>query len=283
MKPRAGAAPRGNHGGKASWSRRGEESQQHLAELKQRLEATLHEIDILATRPMELTDRREALAAEIEGAEARRREAADVLATGETGSAKPTGRSRKPNIRWPPRARTGFRAEAAVAQAEQVLANITERVLEKLYCGLEQVLEIAEIDTSQELPAHDEVERKLARLMRERDNMGPVNLRADVEAKELDQQITGMQTERADLVAAIGRLRQGVASLNREGRERLLAAFEQVNKHFSELFVRLFGGGRAHLKLTEAEDPLQAGLEIMASRRASACKSCPCSRAASRR
>jgi chromosome segregation protein len=74
-----------------------------------------------------------------------------------------------------------------------------------------------------------------------------------------------MQHERADLVAAIARLRSGISSLNREGRERLLAAFESVNERFSELFIRLFGGGRAHLKLTESEDPLEAGLEIMAS------------------
>ncbi len=250
---------------KASWSRRGEESQQHLAELKQRLETTLHEIDILATRPMELTDRRETLAAEIEGAETRRRAAADVLASGEIRLGEADRALKEAEHTLAAARENRIRAEAAVAQAEQVLANVTERVREKLDCGLEQVLEIAELDPGQELPAHDEVERKLARLMRERDNMGPVNLRADVEAKELDQQITGMQTERADLVAAIGRLRQGIASLNREGRERLLAAFEQVNKHFSELFVRLFGGGRAHLKLTEAEDPLESGLEIMAS------------------
>src|SRR3546814_1961470 len=74
-----------------------------------------------------------------------------------------------------------------------------------------------------------------------------------------------MHADPADLVNAIPGLGQGIASLNREGRERLLAAFEAVNTHFQELFVRLFGGGRAHLKLTESEDPLAAGLEIMAS------------------
>ena len=124
---------------------------------------------------------------------------------------------------------------------------------------------MAELDPSAELPAREQVEGKLQRLTRERDGMGPVNLRAEAEAAELDQQITGLQSERSDLVNAIARLRQGIASLNREGRERLLAAFELVNGHFSELFTRLFGGGRAHLALTEAEDPLEAGLEIMAS------------------
>jgi chromosome segregation protein len=132
-------------------------------------------------------------------------------------------------------------------------------------CVLDEVLGIAEVDPGQDLPAREEVETKLARLTRERENMGPVNLRAEAEAAELDQQITGMQSERGDLISAISRLRQGIGSLNREGRERLLAAFEIVNNHFSELFVRLFGGGRAHLQLTEADDPLDAGLEIMAS------------------
>src|SRR3546814_3623696 len=76
---------------------------------------------------------------------------------------------------------------------------------------------------------------KLERLVRERDGMGPVNLRAEAEVAELEQQIQGMQTEREDLVAAIARLRQGIGALNREGRERLLAAFDRSEEHTSEL------------------------------------------------
>ena len=95
--------------------------------------------------------------------------------------------------------------------------------------------------------------------------MGAVNLRADIEATELGERIETMQTERDDLTAAIARLRQGIAGLNREGRTRLLAAFKDVDIHFRELFTLLFGGGRAHLSLTEADDPLEAGLEIIAS------------------
>ena len=101
--------------------------------------------------------------------------------------------------------------------------------------------------------------------MHERETMGAVNLRAEEEANELEQQITGMTAERDDLVAAIGRLRQGIQSLNREGRERFLVAFEQVSGHFQQLFTKLFGGGKAELRLTESEDPLEAGLEIHAS------------------
>ncbi|MEE8189489.1 MAG: chromosome segregation protein SMC [Kiloniellales bacterium] len=249
----------------ASWHRRQEDSERYIAELDQRLAATGREIETLSLRPDEMIERRDALATEIERAEARRKDAADALAVGETGLAAADKALKEAEQTLAGARENRIRAEAAVTQAQQVLANITGRVRERLDCALDEVLEVAEADPGQELPTLEEVETKLTRLTRERDNMGPVNLRAETEAKELDQQITGMQTERADLVAAIGRLRQGIASLNREGRERLLAAFEQVNKHFSELFVRLFGGGRAHLKLTEEEDPLEAGLEILAS------------------
>ncbi|HBA41979.1 MAG TPA: chromosome segregation protein SMC, partial [Alphaproteobacteria bacterium] len=100
---------------------------------------------------------------------------------------------------------------------------------------------------------------------RERENMGAVNLRADEEAEELRAQLDGMIREREDLEAAIARLRQAIASLNREGRERLLEAFESVNVHFTRLFTHLFGGGHARLALVESDDPLEAGLEILSS------------------
>ncbi|MBT6117337.1 MAG: chromosome partitioning protein ParA, partial [Rhodospirillaceae bacterium] len=92
-----------------------------------------------------------------------------------------------------------------------------------------------------------------------------VNLRAEQEAEELGEQIATLGTEKDDLLEAIERLRHGIAELNREGRERLVASFEEVNGHFQTLFTKLFGGGRAHLKLTDPDDPLEAGLEIMAS------------------
>ena len=114
-------------------------------------------------------------------------------------------------------------------------------------------------------PSRDEAESQLQRLTRERDNIGPVNLRAEQEEAELQERIDGMQSERQDLTEAIARLRSGIASLNKEGRERLLAAFEQVNGHFTDLFTRLFGGGEAQLSLTQTDDPLEAGLEIYAS------------------
>ncbi|HBN91926.1 MAG TPA: chromosome segregation protein SMC, partial [Hyphomonas sp.] len=101
-------------------------------------------------------------------------------------------------------------------------------------------------------------------LRRTRDQLGGVNMNAEEEAEELEERLGSQVTEKEDLVAAIAKLRQGVDALNAEGRERLLKAFEQVNEHFKALFTALFRGGQAELRLVDADDPLQAGLEIMA-------------------
>ena len=93
-------------------------------------------------------------------------------------------------------------------------------------------------------PDLEAIERKVDRLIRERETMGPVNLRAQQEGDELTAQIDTLNSEREDLLTAIEKLRQGISELNREGRARLLASFKEVDKHFQSLFIRLFGGGR---------------------------------------
>jgi chromosome segregation protein len=102
------------------------------------------------------------------------------------------------------------------------------------------------------------------RLTAERERIGPVNLVAESELAELEEGRAASQAERDELGLAISRLRGSIGSLNREGRARLLAAFEAVDRHFRSLFTTLFDGGQAHLELVESDDPLEAGLEIMA-------------------
>jgi chromosome segregation protein len=109
------------------------------------------------------------------------------------------------------------------------------------------------------------LEGELARLGAARERLGPVNLRAIDEAAELALRIETMEAELAELTGAIERLRRAIGTLNREGRERLRAAFANVERHFEALFTRLFGGGRARLSLTDQEDPFAAGLELAAS------------------
>jgi chromosome segregation protein len=114
------------------------------------------------------------------------------------------------------------------------------------------------------LPQGPDIEPKLAQLRDQRERLGAVNLRAEIEAEEVAAELERLTAERDDLVAAIHKLRQGIASLNREGRERLLQAFETVNGDFASLFTALFQGGKAELQLFESDDPLEAGLELVA-------------------
>ena len=100
--------------------------------------------------------------------------------------------------------------------------------------------------------------------VRQRDSIGPVNLRAALEAEETETQLTEMETEQQDLVKAIEQLRTGIAKLNREARDRLAVAFQRVNHHFQTLFSQLFEGGNAYLHMIESDDPLESGLEIFA-------------------
>ena len=113
------------------------------------------------------------------------------------------------------------------------------------------------------VPGATDLEAEVDRLRRQRDGLGAVNLRAEEDAREVQDEHDTLVSEKADLEEAIKKLRSGIAGLNREGRERLLTAFEQVNTNFRLLFTHLFGGGEANLVLVESDDPLEAGLEIM--------------------
>jgi chromosome segregation protein len=247
------------------WSGRMAGAQARLSDLQQRHKDAAAVQQGLAARPGEIAGQRTILLDQITQAEARRGAAADALAAGETGQNDADKMLRASEAQLAESREQRVRDEAHLEQALSDQSAVRDRIAERLDCAPGAVLGNAGIEEGEALPAPEEVETRLARYTRERDNMGPVNLRAEIEAQELELQITSMRDERADLLAATARLRHGISQLNREGRERLMTAFETVNGHFQELFVKLFGGGKAYLTLTEAEDPLESGLEIMAS------------------
>ena len=247
------------------WQARKDGAGRRIAELEQRQAAAKAEQAQLAARPTQINEQRRALIDSIEAAEARRRAAADRLAVAETRLKERERALKSVEAEHMEAREARVRAEALVAQEEQAQETLRERIAERLECLPEETLRVAEIRDRQDLPDLQATEARLERLLRERDNIGPVNLRAEREAEELDQQIATMLGEREDLFSAIARLRQGIASLNREARERLMASFGEVNRHFQELFTRLFGGGKARLEMIEADDPLEAGLEVLAS------------------
>ncbi len=169
-------------------------------------------------------------------------------------------------------------AVAALSRVREEIARIEERlkslasqrmqieemVSETLDIPASRTAEVAGLKPEQPLPEIEKIDAKLDRLKRERERLGGVNLRAEQEATETEEQLDIMVTDREDLIAAIAKLRTGISSLNREGRQRLTEAFEKVNAHFTELFTKLFGGGTAELTFVESDDPLEAGLEIIA-------------------
>ena len=247
------------------WRRRQENGQSHIERLTERRARTSEELSTLEAMPGEIATRRSALLTHVSEAETHRQEAADALATAENTLKARDDALRTAEGRLADAREEKGRREGLVAQGEQALATIVSQISEKLDCAPEDTLEVAEHKPDTDLPPFEDMERKLERLLRERDNMGPVNLRAEQEAEELQEQIDTYTDERDDLLNAIEKFRRAIADLNREGKQRLLASFNTVNTHFKELFAHLFGGGSAHLQLTDMEDPLNAGIEIMAS------------------
>jgi chromosome segregation protein len=248
-----------------SWTARKEEAARQQNELQQRQTTAEGEIAALASRPDEITAQRGALMTELNKAEDERRVATNALATGESKLAEADKALRDAEHALSGAREERVRRESVVAQGTQSLQVIEENIRERISCEPGEVRSYTKLKDGEDPPTLEQAEKRLQRLLSERDNLGAVNLRAEQESEELREQIDGLTSERDDLVGAIDRLRQGINKLNREARERLLKSFREVNAHFSNLFAKLFGGGRAHLALTEADDPLEAGLEIMAS------------------
>jgi chromosome segregation protein len=217
----------------------------------------------MADLPAEFEARRGKLMTLTSEAEASRNAASDALQAAENRLKEAEGEWRRGESALgetrEEHARLGARVEAARERSNEA----ERRIREALDCAPDEVVATAGLDAAK-LPAAADIEPKLAQLRDQRERLGAVNLRAETEAQEVAAELERLTAERDDLVAAIHKLRQGISSLNREGRERLLAAFETVNGHFGELFTTLFTGGKAELQLVESDDPLEAGLELVA-------------------
>ena len=254
-----------------SWQGRAEAAARQRATIEERRAGIAAEIERLERRPAEIAEQRDKLVAASASATERRNHSADALASGETRLADAEKASKAADAALGAAREERVRCQGLREQTEHTRQGIAQRISERLECAPEAALAAGGVEAGEEMPAIADADAKLQRLTRERDGMGPVNLVAEAEATEIEERLTALQRERDDLTAAIARLRQGISALNREGRERLMAAFAQVNDHFGKLFVRLFGGGRALLTLDQGEDgdaerdPLEAGLEIMAS------------------
>jgi chromosome segregation protein len=235
-----------------------------MSTIEDRINEVREERAELENAPAVFAEKRSALIDEIGIADGERQVAADALAAAETAMGD-TDRAAKASLEALSRAReASARAEERMEGARRRLADVEREIHDMLEVEPQAVAGLAEIGPDTQLPPLHEIEDSLEKLRRDRERLGAVNLRAEEELTEVEGQHTALTTERDDLVEAIKRLRQGIQSLNREARERLQASFESVNNHFKRLFTELFGGGEAALHLIESDDPLEAGLEIIA-------------------
>ena len=247
-----------------AWQRRRDGAAGQLATLESRAAEVAAQLAGLDASPEGLVDRRRELDRQIAAAREVHKAAADALALG-------SERHREADRaqRLAAEALAGFRAE--LARLDERISGLTAQrhqiertVHETLGIAAAQTAQLAGIRPEHALPQESQVEQQVERLKAERERLGGVNLGAEAEAEEVREKLELMVTDRDDLIAAIAKLRAGIQSLNREGRSRLSEAFDKVNVYFQELFTSLFGGGTAELQFVESEDPLEAGLEIIA-------------------
>ena len=247
---------------RAGWERRRAASSGQQAELARRADAARAEQAAIGVRETAITQEIAGIATRSEAAEAARAAAADALAFAEAGLAATQAKARAAD-----EAVAAAREARATARAEAEHQDGARREVERLsgerfQCPppvLPGRFGFAPVAGN---PAA--LAESFEALVAERERLGPVNLRAEIELEELEGQAKLTETEKAELETAIARLRGSIGSLNREGRARLAAAFRAVDGHFRTLFTDLFGGGEAQLALIESDDPLEAGLEIMA-------------------
>ena len=140
-----------------------------------------------------------------------------------------------------------------------------DRIETELNLNEKNILEFSNLKKEEDYPDSVAQEELLDSKKRERDKLGSVNLRADEETNLYIGEIKKMENDRKDLVTAILKLKESINELNQKGRERLLEAFEKVNRKFNEVYTKLFNGGNAKLELVDSEDPLDAGLEMLVS------------------
>ncbi len=248
----------------SEWTRRHAESKARIERLQKDQHATAEALSKAIDAPAAFEDKRISLLDSLETAEKRLTEARDKLQTAENtrreADIKERALEQDAASAREQRAGAGARLEAAQLRKDEIEAQILNETGSDPE-ALGRRLKEEAIATPADAAG---AESLLSGLERERDQLGAVNLRAEEEAGEYQDRLETLSRERLDLTTAIAKLRDGIDELNAEGRERLLAAFEIINEHFKALFVALFGGGSAELRLVESDDPLEAGLEIFA-------------------
>jgi chromosome segregation protein len=154
---------------------------------------------------------------------------------------------------------------ATIEGLQKRKSDLLDRINSELNLSEDNILENSNLNGIEELPNAIDQEDALDKKKQERESLGSVNLKADEETSKYEDEIKKMEQDRSDLVTAIVKLKDSINELNQKGRERLIEAFEKVNRKFNEVYTKLFNGGNAKLELVDSDDPLEAGLEMLVS------------------
>jgi chromosome segregation protein len=249
---------------RGAWTQRAAGARQQVEILRERMEVGEEERAGLIEAPEEIELKRRELLGAISAAETARQAADDALVEAETGLREADRAAQAALAALSDTRERKIRAEERLGAATARKSEIETLIDEALEVPVSALPGLAGLKEGAPLPEPEAIERRVERLKSERERLGGVNLRAEEELREIEEQRGTLTSERDDLIEAIKRLRGAISNINREARERLLAAFDTVNAHFQRLFTHLFGGGTAELQLVDAEDPLDAGLEIVA-------------------
>ncbi|HEY7551526.1 MAG TPA: AAA family ATPase [Hyphomicrobiaceae bacterium] len=239
-------------------------ARQQIVTLEQRAAEAEAEIERLAGLPAMVEQQRQKLLAGLAKAEADRQAAADAQAAAGAAHRGAAQALRQAQAAVADEREARARTEARLEGARARRSEEARRIRESLGCAPEECLGLAQLPPDAPLPALADADRELGRLKADRERLGGVNLQADEDLARITGEHEGMFKDKADVEAAIAKLRAAIAEINKEGESRLQGAFDAVDAHFRSLFTTLFGGGEAKLEMTEAEDPLEVGLEIIA-------------------
>ena len=247
-----------------SWLTRTSAAEKQISVLSERRLTTEKERGTLSQIPADFSRRRAALFGQLENSEKAKTETQNILSEAEKALRLADQAAKDALTALSEIRESRGRAEERLESSKVRKQDIAREISEKLECSPADLVNLGEIKPDNALPEEEAIERRLERLKAERERLGGVNLRAEQEMQEISEKRDQLIVEQDDLIEAIRQLRIAIANLNKEGRERLLAAFDEVNEHFKHLFTHLFGGGTAELQLTESDDPLEAGLDIIA-------------------
>lgn len=244
-------------------------ARERIKQLDERKASLSEKLETLKNQPKDSRQEQDILLNKISDTQILRDKAAEKLAERENEVAETAKALKEAEAALSSAREQRAHAQATLAAIQEQITGMEDAIAEKFQMKPQELPQHSAIDMDKDLGNLESLRQKKEKLGRERDAIGPVNLRAEDEAQELEKEVTALIHERNDLMEAIAELRGGINKINAEARERLLGAFEHVNAHFQRLFTQLFGGGKAHLALIDTEevtakDPLGAGLEIFA-------------------